>query len=197
MHSRPDTRPMPAIIPAPGASSWYMPFAASWPISSRGEPGSSSRVTRSRGSSLPRATCRSRCLSGPPSAALATWLRSSSASARLCAAKRRKVSAPSSIFEVICAINNLRSGRACRSPPLLFLRGKGRKALRQAQGERCGCAYPSCVHRLLADQVAINADHVDAEQDDVLGADPGRLVGDEAPGDKRDRRAHEDHERPA
>ena len=52
--SRPETRPMPAIIPAPGASPLYMSLAASWPISRKGEPGSSSRSTRSRGSSLPR-----------------------------------------------------------------------------------------------------------------------------------------------
>ena len=45
---------MPAIMPAPGTSPSYMSQAASWPISRNGEPGSSSRSTRSRGSSLPR-----------------------------------------------------------------------------------------------------------------------------------------------
>src|SRR4051812_6191390 len=56
----------------------------------------------------------------------------------------------------------------------------------------------SCgVHRLVADQVTVDADDVDSEQDDVLGADPLRLVGDEAPSDERDRRGDEDHERPA
>ena len=57
---------MPAIIPAPGTSPWYRSHAASWPISRNGEPGSSNRSTRSRGSSLPRATWRSRCFSLPP-----------------------------------------------------------------------------------------------------------------------------------
>src|SRR5437868_3938542 len=50
---------MPAIRPAPGTSPSYMSHAASWPISRNGEPGSSSRSTRSRGRSLPRETCRS------------------------------------------------------------------------------------------------------------------------------------------
>ncbi len=39
------------------------PLAASWPISRKGEPGSSRRSTRSRGSSLPRATRFSRAFS--------------------------------------------------------------------------------------------------------------------------------------
>src|SRR3546814_8483703 len=46
------------------------------PISRKGEPGSSSRSTRSRGSSLPRLVCRSRDFALPPSAASATRARS-------------------------------------------------------------------------------------------------------------------------
>ena len=42
--------------------------AASWPISRNGVPGSSRPSTRSRGSSLPRATWRSRDLASPPRA---------------------------------------------------------------------------------------------------------------------------------
>ena len=45
-----------ARAPAPGASSSYIPFAASAPTSRKGVPGSSSRSTRSRGSSFPRST---------------------------------------------------------------------------------------------------------------------------------------------
>ena len=51
--SRPDTRPMPVTMPAPGASSSYMPAAASGESSRNGEPGSSSRSIRSRTGSLP------------------------------------------------------------------------------------------------------------------------------------------------
>src|SRR6185436_13284547 len=79
MHSWPWTRPMPAIIPAAGASPSYMPRAASWPISRNGAPASSSPSTRSRGRSLPRATCRSRDLASPPSATSAARARRSSA----------------------------------------------------------------------------------------------------------------------
>jgi 3-methylcrotonyl-CoA carboxylase beta subunit len=43
----------------------------------------------SGGANLPRATCRARCFSGPPRAAFATHSRSTSASARLCAANLR------------------------------------------------------------------------------------------------------------
>jgi len=74
--SRPATRPIPVIMPAAGASESYMPCALSCQSSRKGEPGSSRRSTRSRGKSLPRATCRSRMRSGPPSAALATVSRS-------------------------------------------------------------------------------------------------------------------------
>src|SRR5690349_19468044 len=80
------------MMPAPGTSPSYISPAASWPISRNGEPGSSSRSTRSRGSSLPRSTCRLRCFSGPPLAASATSARSFSASARLCAARARNSS---------------------------------------------------------------------------------------------------------
>ena len=38
--SRPETRPMPVTMPAPGASSSYMPQAASGESSRNGEPGS-------------------------------------------------------------------------------------------------------------------------------------------------------------
>ena len=81
--SRPDTRPTPVIRPAPGASPSCIPKAASWPISRKGEPISSSRSTRWRGSSLPRATCRARVDSGPPKAAAVTRSRNSAAKPRL------------------------------------------------------------------------------------------------------------------
>ena len=55
MHSRPSTRPMPVISPAPWIASSYIPLAASGDSSRNGVPGSISCITRSRGSSLPRA----------------------------------------------------------------------------------------------------------------------------------------------
>src|SRR5690348_10562252 len=69
--------------PAPGASSPYMPFAANWPTSRNGEPGSIRRMTRSRGRSLPRASWRLRLSAGPPIAAAETRSRRSSTRARL------------------------------------------------------------------------------------------------------------------
>src|SRR5574338_191941 len=78
MHSWPWTAPMPATTPAQGASPPYMPWAASWPISRKGVPGSSSCATRSRGSSLPRAVCLARAASPPPCCAAVTWARRSS-----------------------------------------------------------------------------------------------------------------------
>src|SRR4051794_31578921 len=65
-HSRPATRPTPVTIPAPGASPSYIPCAASGESSRNGAPLSSSRSTRSRGSSLPREVWRSRARSPPP-----------------------------------------------------------------------------------------------------------------------------------
>src|SRR5690242_20017611 len=57
---------MPAIIPAEGASPSYMSYAASWPISRNGAPGSSRPSPRSRGRSLPGATWAPRDLRSPP-----------------------------------------------------------------------------------------------------------------------------------
>ena len=70
-HSRPSTRPMPVMMPAPWMSPSYMPLAASGESSRNGEPGSISRSTRSRGRSLPRSVWRLRLVSSPPSAAVA------------------------------------------------------------------------------------------------------------------------------
>src|SRR5918911_1425623 len=47
-HSRPSMRPMPVMIPAAWISPSYMPLAASGDSSRKGEPGSTSRSTRSR-----------------------------------------------------------------------------------------------------------------------------------------------------
>src|SRR3954462_13329248 len=80
-HSRPDTRPMPQMIEAECTSPEYMPYAASWPTSRKGEPGSSRFLTRSRGSILPRAVCLSRALWSPPTLAAATFCFRSSTSA--------------------------------------------------------------------------------------------------------------------
>src|ERR1700722_12014895 len=82
-HSRPATRPMPVISPAPWIASSYMPPAASGDNSRNGVPGSISVVTRSRGKNLPRARWRSRARGGPPSAAAARRVSSSATSARI------------------------------------------------------------------------------------------------------------------
>src|SRR5471032_2499251 len=72
-HSCPAILPMPVITPAPGASSLYMPYAASCDSSRNGVPGSSNWAMRSRGSSLPRDTCLSREACPPPNAIFATF----------------------------------------------------------------------------------------------------------------------------
>src|SRR5215831_11036089 len=87
-HSLPETRPTPVMIPAPGASSPYMPNAASCDNSRNGEPGSRSSRRRSRGRSLPRATCLSRAACSPPSAVRATLSRRSATSAAIAPAFR-------------------------------------------------------------------------------------------------------------
>src|SRR5213083_1707753 len=58
MTSRPETRPMPVTLPAPGASSSYMPKAASGEHSRNGEPASRTRAIRSRTRNLPCAGAR-------------------------------------------------------------------------------------------------------------------------------------------
>src|ERR1019366_8984180 len=81
MHSWPWTRPMPVMMPAQGASLSYMSRAASCDSSRNGEPASSRVRTRSRGSSLPRATCLARAASPPPCAPWSIFARKSSTSA--------------------------------------------------------------------------------------------------------------------
>jgi len=70
-------------MPAQGASSLYMPNAASCENSRKGEPGSSRLRTRSRGSNLPREVWRSRDVSPPPISATATFARKSATSAAM------------------------------------------------------------------------------------------------------------------
>ena len=89
-HSWPQTRPMPVMMPAPGASLLYMPIAASCAISRNGDPGSSSARTRSRGSILPRAVCRARACSPPPSETCAILSRRSATSAAMAVALAAK-----------------------------------------------------------------------------------------------------------
>src|SRR5215217_1525675 len=79
--SRPATRPMPVMRPAAWMSSLYMPWAASGDSSKNGAPGSRRFITRSRGSSFPRARWRSRARFGPPSATAARRSVSSALSA--------------------------------------------------------------------------------------------------------------------
>ena len=77
---------MPVTIPAAGTSPPYRPKAASCENSRNGEPGSISAATRSRGSSLPRATWRSRATAPPPCETSATLARRSSTRPRIAAA---------------------------------------------------------------------------------------------------------------
>src|SRR5690242_9176549 len=96
-HSRPETRPMPVMIPAPWMSPSYMPKAASGDSSRNGEPGSIKRSTRSRGKSLPRSEWRLRDRSSPPSAAVASHAFSSSTSVRIADAFFSKI-APAAVL---------------------------------------------------------------------------------------------------
>ena len=68
-------------------------YAASCDSSRNGEPGSSSARTRSRGSSLPRARCRSRAAAPPPCLIAATLARRSRTKASIAAALARNASA--------------------------------------------------------------------------------------------------------
>src|SRR5438128_4401398 len=77
-HSRCCTRPMPVTRPAHGASSSYIPFAASGESSRNGVFGSSSAAIRSRTGNFPCCLWRSMYFGPPPSRASAI-LRCSSA----------------------------------------------------------------------------------------------------------------------
>src|SRR2546426_2522519 len=110
MHSCPDTRPMPVMMPALGALSSYMPNAASCESSRKGEPGSSSRRRRSRGSSLPRARCFSRAASSPPWAARSTLARRSVTSAAIARAFARNSSELGSSFVFMAGMSPAAGG---------------------------------------------------------------------------------------
>ena len=69
-HSTPSTTPMPVTSEAPTWKSEPQP--ASGDSSRKADPSSTSSSIRSRGSSLPRAWCRSTYFSPPPATALAT-----------------------------------------------------------------------------------------------------------------------------
>ena len=88
-HSRPATRPMPVMMPAPGTSSPYMPCAASWENSRNGEPGSSSASIRRAAAACrgPDAACAPPRRRPAPRAA--TWARRSATSAAIAAALAR------------------------------------------------------------------------------------------------------------
>src|SRR5690606_9299225 len=83
---------MPAIMPAAGIGSPYMPQAANWPISRKGEPASRSCASRCRGSSLPRETWRWRASSGPPCSIVRAFSAMSATSAAMRLALARKAS---------------------------------------------------------------------------------------------------------
>src|SRR5690606_8061655 len=83
---------MPAIMPAAGIGSPYMPQAANWPISRKGEPASRSCASRWRGSSLPRETWRCRAPSGPPCSIVRAFSAMSATSAAMRSAFALKAS---------------------------------------------------------------------------------------------------------
>jgi hypothetical protein len=66
MTSRPETRPTPAIMPAPGRLAVVEAVGGQLADLQKGEPTSSRRSTRSRGSSLPRAVVALARGFGPP-----------------------------------------------------------------------------------------------------------------------------------
>ncbi len=68
---------------AAGCFTSIKPVAGELADLEKGEPGSSRRSIRSRGSSLPRARCLWRAVAPPPSAATATFSRKSATSARM------------------------------------------------------------------------------------------------------------------
>src|SRR6185437_9234727 len=106
-HSRPAIRPMPVIMPPAGTASGYILEPANAESSRNGAPGSSNRLTRSRGSNFPRDRCRSREASPPPFAISANRARRSSTNPCICAALARNASerGSSAVF---------RTGMSCR-----------------------------------------------------------------------------------
>src|SRR6266851_2435630 len=110
MHSWPETRPTPVMRPAPGASSSYMPKAASCESSRKGEPGSSNRRRRSRGSNFPRARCLERADSSPPCAARSTLARRSATSAASARAFAWNSSEPGLSFVFMAGISPAAGG---------------------------------------------------------------------------------------
>src|SRR5215471_3393869 len=75
--------PIPVTRPAPGASSRYMPLAASALNSRKAVPGSSNAPIRSRTNILPRDVCRFRASSPPPCCTISCFLRSSATSSSM------------------------------------------------------------------------------------------------------------------
>src|SRR5436190_933803 len=96
-HSVPLTRPIPVMIPAPGASSSYVPNAASGDSSRNAVPASIKRSTRSRGSSLPElAAC-----GGAPSTASSSPSTAASSSSPTAAATAK----PTGRISIYSALN--------------------------------------------------------------------------------------------
>src|SRR5262245_20806284 len=138
---------------APGAAPSYRSSAASVESSRKGEPGSQRRSTRSRGSSLPRAVCRSRALSPPPPAARASRSRSSPTRRRCSASLRSNSALPGWAWEV--------------SPALMLAISRSA----QSQRTRYGCFFAPRSWAALArqrDQGLATVDPV-ADRDQDLG----------------------------
>ncbi len=134
-HSRPETRPIPVMMPAQGTSSSYMPQAASCDSSRKGEPVSISVRTRSRGSSLPRFRCRARAVSPPPSATLSTF-------------RRKTVTAPTALpgSGDRCPIAGRDWFQRAMNSPKWAFREWAHPSGRRAGKSRCGAAISkSCV----------------------------------------------------
>jgi hypothetical protein len=95
MQRTPDTKPMPAMMPAPGTlrvrSGWSCPSPASDAIGRNGAPGSSSNATRSRGSSWWRLAKRG-AEACDAATARSSWPRSCVSRSSMAACCDRKIS---------------------------------------------------------------------------------------------------------
>src|SRR5437879_5373098 len=167
------------MMPAPGASSSYTPKAASCESSRKGEPESSNKRRRSRGSSFPRATCLARAASSPPCAARPTLARRSATSAAIAPAFAWNSSERGFSLLLMTGISPAAGGepfvdllQAVGAPERLTVDDDIGRAKR-AQGDRLlHFGARAVLHRLIADA---GADRVGREAE--LRAHGDRVVG--------------------
>src|SRR5688572_1700503 len=173
---------MPATIEAEGTSPPYMPQAASWPISRKGEPGSSSVRTRSRTSSLPRATCFARAASSPPCETAAAFCRRSSTRPRMRSALARNSSERGLSWLLMTGIrfaSDARVGdgvvREQLAAPVVALGGAVDDALAELQHAR-GAIDGLAPRRVEKGGVQLGGDGVMLDADVALDGEPHRAI---------------------